>query len=190
MRRFVLCLTLCHFVLVFFSPFSIAITSLGEERAIHSAFRTFVRFVLVWICRFPLPLGVWERLRFVIVILPGLFSYLLSHFTLQQTILIPGMTLADSSIHMSNPVRVDRMGLHRQMGRPNTKGIVAQVATFEFSYIQGLWKYHKTNPMNIKLFISVNGHLKLIAPYRFLVGSLSRKHAYIILTPLNPTFLQ
>ena len=37
---------------------------------------TFVRFVLVWICRFPLPLGVWEGLRFVIVALPGLFSYL------------------------------------------------------------------------------------------------------------------
>ena len=32
-RRFVLCLTLCYFVLVFFSPSSIAITSLGEERA-------------------------------------------------------------------------------------------------------------------------------------------------------------
>ena len=32
---------------VFFSPFSIAITSLGEERANLSAFRTFVRFVLV-----------------------------------------------------------------------------------------------------------------------------------------------
>ena len=30
-RLFVLCLTLCYFVLVFFSPFSIAITSLGEE---------------------------------------------------------------------------------------------------------------------------------------------------------------
>ena len=42
-----LCLTLCYFVLVFFSPFSIAITSLGEERANLSAFRTFVRFVLV-----------------------------------------------------------------------------------------------------------------------------------------------
>ena len=41
-RRFVLCLTLCHFVLVFFRPFSIAITSLGEERANLSAFRTFV----------------------------------------------------------------------------------------------------------------------------------------------------
>ena len=64
---------MCHFVLVFFSPFSIAITSLGEERANLSAFRTFVRFV---ICRFPLPLGVWEGLRFVIVALPGLFSYL------------------------------------------------------------------------------------------------------------------
>ena len=33
--------------LVFFSPFSIAITSLGEERANLSAFRTFVRFVFV-----------------------------------------------------------------------------------------------------------------------------------------------
>ena len=61
---------------MFFSPFSIAITSLWEERANLSAFRAFVRFVLVWICRFPLPLGVWEGLRFVIVALPGLFSYL------------------------------------------------------------------------------------------------------------------
>ena len=74
-RRFILCLTLCHFVNVFFSPFSIAITSLGEERANLGAFRTFVRFVLVWICRFPLPTGVWEGLWFVIVALPGLFSY-------------------------------------------------------------------------------------------------------------------
>ena len=55
------------FGLVFFRPFSIAITSLGEERANLSAFCTFV---------FPLPLGVWEGLWFVIVALPGLFSYL------------------------------------------------------------------------------------------------------------------
>ena len=75
-RRFVLCLTLYHFVFVCFSPFSIAITSLGEERANRSAFRTFVRFVLVRICLFRLPLSVWEGLRFVIVALPGLFSYL------------------------------------------------------------------------------------------------------------------
>ena len=37
-RRFVVCLSVCHFVLVFFSPFSIAITSLGEERANLSVF--------------------------------------------------------------------------------------------------------------------------------------------------------
>ena len=73
-RRFVLCLTLCHFVLVFFSPFSIAITSLGEERANLSVFRPFVRFVLVWICQYPLPLGGWEGLRFVIVALSVFFS--------------------------------------------------------------------------------------------------------------------
>ena len=42
-----LCLSMCHFVLVFFSPFKIAITSLGEDRANLSVFRTFVRFVLV-----------------------------------------------------------------------------------------------------------------------------------------------
>ena len=60
---------------MFFSPFSIAITSLGEEKANLSAFRTFVRFVLVWFCRFPLPPSFWEGLRFVIVALPELFSY-------------------------------------------------------------------------------------------------------------------
>ena len=57
---FFFCLILCYFVLVFFSPFSIAITLLGEERANLSAFHAFVRFVLVWFCRFPLPLGVWK----------------------------------------------------------------------------------------------------------------------------------
>ena len=86
MRRSVVCFSMCHFVLVFFSPFSIAITSLGEERAKLSAFRMFVRFVLVWICRFPLPLGVWEGLRFVIVALPGLFSYLFFFFSITSKI--------------------------------------------------------------------------------------------------------
>ena len=92
-RRFVVCLSVCHFVLVFFSPFSIAITSLGEERANLSAFQTFVRFVLVWICRFSLPLGVWEGLRFVSVALPGLFSYLLflHPYAFPPTILIPSI---------------------------------------------------------------------------------------------------
>ena len=48
----------------------------GRERVNLSVFRTFVQFVLVWICQFPLPLGVREGLRFVIVALPGVFSYL------------------------------------------------------------------------------------------------------------------
>ena len=34
------------------------------------------RLALVWYCMFLSSLGVWERLRFVIVALPGLFSYL------------------------------------------------------------------------------------------------------------------
>ena len=67
---------LVSFCCCVFQSFSIAITSLGEERANLSAFRTFVRFVLVWMCRFALPLGVWEGLRYVIVALPGLFFYL------------------------------------------------------------------------------------------------------------------
>ena len=59
---------------LFYSPLSIAITSLGEKRAYISAFRTFVRFALVWFCLFPIPLGVLEGLRLVILALPGPFS--------------------------------------------------------------------------------------------------------------------
>ena len=88
-RRFVLSLSLCYFVIVFFSPFSIAIISLGEERANLSAFRTFIRFMLVWFCLFfPLPLGVWDGLQLVIVALPGLFSY---PFFLSVIYLLPVM---------------------------------------------------------------------------------------------------
>ena len=65
---------------MFFGPFSIAITSLGEARANRSAFRAFVQFALVWFCLFPLSLGVWDGLRLVIVALPGLFSYLFWNF--------------------------------------------------------------------------------------------------------------
>ena len=43
----------------------------GGLGVLHTGW-TGVLFVLVWICRFPLPLGVWEGLRFVA--LPGLFS--------------------------------------------------------------------------------------------------------------------
>ena len=60
---------------MFFSPVSIALISLGEERANLNVFRTFGRFALVWFCLFSLPLGVWEGLRLVFVALSGLFSY-------------------------------------------------------------------------------------------------------------------
>ena len=72
-RRFVLSFALCYFVLVFVSPFSTAITSLGEERANLSAFCTFVQLAFVWFCLFPLPLGVLEGLRLVNV---ALLTYL------------------------------------------------------------------------------------------------------------------
>ena len=78
-RRFVLNLALCYYI-VFFSPFSIAFTSLGEERANLSVFHTFVGFALVWFCLLSLPLGVRDGLRLVIVALPGRFSYLLFYF--------------------------------------------------------------------------------------------------------------
>ena len=63
---------------MFFSPFSIAITSLGElERELIVVL--FVRlFDLRWFgfVLFPLPLGVWDGLRLMIVA-PGIFFYLL-----------------------------------------------------------------------------------------------------------------
>ena len=62
---------------ILFLCFSVLLAPrLGKRELVFNAFRTFVRFALVWICLFPLPLGVWEGLRFVILALPGLFSYL------------------------------------------------------------------------------------------------------------------
>ena len=58
-----------------FSPFTIAITSLGEERANLSAFLYVCSICAYWFCLFPLLLGVLEGLRLVLVALPGLFSY-------------------------------------------------------------------------------------------------------------------
>ena len=72
-----LCVLPCAILFLCFSVLlALRLPRSGEERANLSAFHTFDRFVLVWICRFPLPLDVWEELRFVIVALPGLFSYL------------------------------------------------------------------------------------------------------------------
>ena len=65
-RRFILSLAL-HLALVVSSPFSIAITSPGEERAGLCAFRAFVSFACDGLCRFPLPLSVRDWLQVVIV---------------------------------------------------------------------------------------------------------------------------
>ena len=78
-RRFVLRLALCYFVRVFFLCLFLALRlpRFGKRELRNlSVFLTFVRFALVWFCLFPLPLGVWEGLRLVVVALPGLFSYL------------------------------------------------------------------------------------------------------------------
>ena len=74
------------FLIVLGSPFSIVITSLGSERVNLSAFHTFVQFVLVWFCLFPLPLGVWEGLQFVIVAVPGISSNLFSDMILIESV--------------------------------------------------------------------------------------------------------
>ena len=60
---------------VLVNHFNIAVTSLGEERTNFSAFRTFIRFALVWVCLFPLPRCL-RKLRLMIVALPGLFSHI------------------------------------------------------------------------------------------------------------------
>ena len=69
-RRFVVCLSVCHFVLVFFSPFNIAITSLGEEREL--ILLLFVRLFGLCLFRF---VGFLFLLGSVIVAFPGLFFY-------------------------------------------------------------------------------------------------------------------
>ena len=90
---FVSCLVLsCSCV---FRPFSIATTTLREEKANLSVFRTFVRFALVWFWLFPL--GVWEGLRFVIVALPAIFSY---HF-FYDSYTDGSFTLANSNSFLS-----------------------------------------------------------------------------------------
>ena len=54
------------FVLVFSSPFSIVVTSLGEERAGLCGSRAFIYFERVDFCLSSLPVGVISWLRLVI----------------------------------------------------------------------------------------------------------------------------
>ena len=74
-RRFVVCLSVCHFVPVFSVLLVLRLPRLGKKELI------LVIFVLLFGCAcldlsVSSSLGVWEGMRFVIVALPGLFSYL------------------------------------------------------------------------------------------------------------------
>ena len=69
-----------------FSPFSIATTSLREERANLSAFRMFVRIVPVWFCRFSLPLVVLEGLAVCDCGIP--WTFLLPAFVVDVVVVV------------------------------------------------------------------------------------------------------
>ena len=105
-------LFLCFSVLL-----ALQLPHLGK-RANLSAFRTFVQFVLVWISCFPLPLGVWEGLRFVTVALPGLFSYLF--FLLYKGICFKSCTVLFCSCNFRSFQHCDNL----------TWGITANLSSF------------------------------------------------------------
>ena len=65
---------------------------LGKRELILVLFIRLFDLWFVWICRFPLPLGVWEGLRFMVVALSGLFSYLFFFFF---CFVFPYYTLSD-----------------------------------------------------------------------------------------------
>ena len=74
-RRFFLCLALCFFVLVFLVILALQLPHLGKRELVLVLFVRLFDLRLFFFFLFPLPLGVWEGLRFVIVALPRLFSY-------------------------------------------------------------------------------------------------------------------
>ena len=151
-RRFVLCLTLCYFVLVSFSPFSIAITSLGEERANLGAFRAFVRFALVWFCLFPLPLGVWEGLRFVTVALPGLSSYLFFIAALSET------RLAEERLLKEVGAGYTFFWTGRKKEEWREAGVGFAIKSHHVSKLSGLPKCNNDRLMTLRLHLSGKRH--------------------------------
>ena len=78
-RRFVLCLALCFSV-----HLALRLPRLGKRELILVLFVRLFDFRWFGFCLFPLPLDVWEGLQFVIVALPGLFSYLFFFFFLDN----------------------------------------------------------------------------------------------------------
>ena len=142
---------MCYFVLVFFSPFSIAITSFGEERVNISSFCTSVRFALVWVYLFPLPLGVWEGLRFVIVALPMPFSYLFFFFFFCNTFFVSnGNLFGVYKLYVSfqyDNSRYDRQGENLKQSDP---GVVRSPIILFFSVVNISWIFG--NSVHLDLF--------------------------------------
>ena len=114
--------------------FSIEITSLREERANLSAFRTFVQFALVWFCLFPLPLPVWVGLRPMIVALAGLFSYpFFMHINNKKDSIVLDLAKAiDVELKIEDIDRSHRLGKPGSEASPRSKprDIIVKFATY------------------------------------------------------------
>ena len=156
-RRFVLSLTLYYFDLVFFSPFSIAITSLGKERANLTAYRTFVRFALVWFCLFPLPLGVLEGLRLVFVALTRFFSYLFCVFGFSTSHLnyIPTFDISACFMFYCRYIGMDvLLNVCKSIDLMYIVHFVSQMATLAAKYWLGVTSYLSNNSFDLPFTIA------------------------------------
>ena len=88
-RRFVLCLSVSFFFLCFSVLLVLRLPRLGKRELILVLFVRLIGLCLFRFVGFPLPLGVWDGLRFVIVALPGPFSYLFCDCGTPRTFLLP-----------------------------------------------------------------------------------------------------
>ena len=70
------------FSLVFLVLLALRLPLLGKRELILVLFVRLFDLRLLCFCLFPLSLGVWDGLQFVIVALPGLFSYFFIHLSI------------------------------------------------------------------------------------------------------------
>ena len=77
LRGNLLCVFPCVILFLCFSVLLVLRLPRLGKRELILAFCTFVRFALVWFCLFPLPLGVWDGMRLVIVDFSLTFFFIL-----------------------------------------------------------------------------------------------------------------
>ena len=105
-RRFVLSLTLCYFVLVFFSPFSIGITSLGKEKTNLSDFLRlfdlslfgFVCFLFLLVSEKGCSLWFWHSLDFSLTFFFFFFFFALFMNIISSNVIKFNVLSASSSV--------------------------------------------------------------------------------------------